>query len=148
MSILRPVAPEKIREIDVMARPASEHPTELELLILKILWERSPLPVREVRLALAAAGREAAHTSVITTLNTMVRKKLLRRRRDGKAFLFSPRVEQQTVRQRMLGDVVDRLFDGSAAAVMLSLLDRADLKPDDLKQLRQFVDRQTREKRE
>ena len=129
-----------------MARPASEHPTELELLILKILWDRSPLPVRDVRQALAAGGREAAHTSVITTLNTMVHKKLLRRRRDGKAYLFSPRVEQQAVRQRMLGDVVDRLFDGSAAAVMLSLFDRADLKPDELSQLRQFVDRKSREK--
>ena len=76
----------------------------------------------------------------------MVDKKLLRRRRDGKAYLFSPRVEQQAVRQRMLGDVVDRLFDGSAAAVMLSLFDRADLKPDELSQLRQFVDRKSREK--
>ena len=131
-----------------MARPASEHPTELELLILKILWDRSPLPVRDVRQALAAGGREAAHTSVITTLNTMVDKKLLRRRRDGKAYLFSPRVEQQAVRQRMLGDVVDRLFDGSAAAVMLSLFDRADLNPDELSQLRQFVDRKSREKSE
>ncbi len=131
-----------------MARPASEHPTELELLILKILWDRSPLPVREVRRALAAVGREAAHTSVITTLNTMTRKKLLRRRRDGKAYLFSPRVEQQAVRQRMLGDVVDRLFDGSAAAVMLSLFDRADLNPDELGKLRQFVDRKTRENTE
>jgi len=131
-----------------MARPASEHPTELELLILKILWDRSPLPVRDVRQALAEGGREAAHTSVITTLNTMVHKKLLRRRRDGKAYLFSPRVQQQAVRQRMLGDVVDRLFDGSAAAVMLSLFDRGDLNPDELSQLRQFVDRKTREKPE
>ena len=131
-----------------MARPASEYPTELELLILKILWDRSPLPVRDVRSALAAGGRESAHTSVITTLNTMVDKKLLRRRRDGKAYLFSPRVEQQTIRQRMLGDVVDRLFDGSAAALMLSLFDRADLDPDELKQLRQFVDRKTREQPE
>jgi BlaI family transcriptional regulator, penicillinase repressor len=131
-----------------MARPASENPTELELLILKILWDRSPLPVRDVRQALAEAGREAAHTSVITTLNTMTRKKLLSRRRDGKAYLFSPRVEQQAVRQRMLGDVVDRLFDGSAAAVMLSLFDRDDLDPAELSQLRQFINRKTREKSE
>ncbi len=129
-----------------MARPASEHPTELELTILKILWDRSPLPVRDVRSALAAAGREAAHTSVITTLNTMTRKKLLVRRRQGKAYLFSPRVEQQQVRQRVLGSVVDRLFDGSAAAVMLSLLDRADLDPAELRQLRQLVDRKSHEK--
>jgi BlaI family transcriptional regulator, penicillinase repressor len=129
-----------------MARPASEHPTELELMILKILWNRSPLPVREVREALAAGGRESAHTSVITTLNTMTRKKLLARRREGKAYLFSPRVAEQQVRQRMLGDVVDRLFDGSAAAVMLSLLDRNDLDPAELAELRKFIDRRQAKK--
>jgi BlaI family transcriptional regulator, penicillinase repressor len=127
-----------------MARPASDHPTELELLILKILWNRSPLPVREVRSALAESGREAAHTSVITTLNTMTRKKLVSRHRDGKAYLFAPRVEQQAVRQRMLGDVVDRLFDGSTTAVMLSLFDHTDLNPDELGRMRQFLDRQSR----
>ena len=130
-----------------MARSASEHPDRT-----RIADSKNPLGpfatagAGDVRQALAAGGREAAHTSVITTLNTMVHKKLLRRRRDGKAYLFSPRVEQQAVRQRMLGDVVDRLFDGSAAAVMLSLFDRADLKPDELSQLRQFVDRKSREK--
>ena len=75
----------------------------------------------------------------------MTCKKLLRRRREGNAYRFSPRVERQAVRQCMLGDVVDRLFDGSAAALMLSLFDRADLKPDDLARLRQFVDRKSRE---
>jgi BlaI family transcriptional regulator, penicillinase repressor len=129
-----------------MARPTSENPTDLELLILKILWNRSPLPVRDVRSALADTGRQAAHTSVITTLNTMTRKGMLARRRDGKAYLFSPRVEQQQVRERVLGDVVERLFDGSAAAVMLSLFDRTDLDLAELGQLRQFIDRKSSEK--
>ena len=46
----------------------------MELQILKILWEESPRTVREVRDALAAQGRQLAHTSVITTLGTMVDK--------------------------------------------------------------------------
>src|SRR5262245_4430679 len=124
-----------------MARPKSDHPTELELRILKILWERSPLPVRDVRAALAAAGRDIAHTSVITTLNTMVAKRYLRRQREGKAFLFAPRVDREEVTSRMLGDVVDRVFDGSAAAVMLSLFDRADLDASELRELRRAIDR-------
>ena len=48
----------------------------------------------------------------------------------------------------MLTDVIDRLFDGSATAVMLSLFDRADLNPDDLGKLRQFIDRKSRQKTE
>jgi predicted transcriptional regulator len=128
-----------------MARPKSEHPTELELQILKVLWDRSPLMVREVREALAAAGRDIAHTSVITTLNTMVAKRYLRRQKMGKAFLFAPRVGREEVTARMLGDVVDRVFDGSAAAVMLSLFDRADLDARELRELRRAIDRKMKE---
>jgi len=47
-----------------MARPASEHPTELELQILKILWRQSPLPVRDVRQALAAAKGQVRHITM------------------------------------------------------------------------------------
>lgn len=124
-----------------MARPRSEHPTELELQILKILWERSPLPVREVREALAALGRDIAHTSVITTLNTMVAKGFLSRQMQGKACLFEPRVARDEVAQQMLGDVVSRVFDGSAAAVMLSLFAQSDLDAAELKEMRSLINR-------
>lgn len=91
-----------------MADRATQYPTELELMILKILWEEYPLPVRDVRSRLAGQGRDLAHTSVITTLNTMCDKKQLSRKKDGKAFLFSPRIKQDHVSQSMLGDIVDR----------------------------------------
>ena len=58
-----------------MARPGSEHPTELELEILKVLWDDAPLPVREVRARLEVkSGRALAHSSVITMLNIMHRR--------------------------------------------------------------------------
>ncbi|MHB1034204.1 MAG: BlaI/MecI/CopY family transcriptional regulator [Pirellulales bacterium] len=129
-----------------MARPKSENPTELELQILKVLWRRSPLPVREVREALAETGRDLAHTSVITTLNVMVRKKYLHRSMQGNACLFGPRIGRQEVSTRILGDVVRRVFDGSAAAVLVSLFDSADLDAGELKELRQIINQKTREK--
>ena len=68
-----------------MARHGSEYPTELELELLKVLWEDSPLPVREVRTRLdEQAKRKLTHSSVITVLNIMVRKGYLRRRKQGK----------------------------------------------------------------
>ena len=124
-----------------MARPQSEHPTELELKILKILWERSPLPVREIRQALSAAGHDIAHTSTITTLNTMVGKKYLRRQMQGNACLFAPRVSRQEVSQRMLGDIVRRVFDGSAKEVVLSLFGQAEIPAGELKELRSLINR-------
>ena len=128
-----------------MSRPAADYPTELELKILKILWQESPLPVREIRSALAEDGRDIAHTSVITTLNIMVDKRYLKRTTEKNAFWFAPRVSQPVISQRMLGDVVDRVFDGSAQAVMLSLLQTTDIDADELKELRRLINRMAKE---
>jgi len=124
-----------------MARPKSDYPTELELQILKVLWQKSPLPVREVRDALAAAGRDLAHTSVITTLNVMAGKKYLRRSKRGNACLFAPRISREDANRRMLGDMVNRVFDGSAKAVVLGLFESGELEADDLKELRHLIAR-------
>jgi BlaI family penicillinase repressor len=123
-----------------MARPAAEQPTDLELQFLKILWEKSPQPVRQIRDVLAESGRDIAHTSVITTLNTMVKKRLLSRQKEGKAFLFSPRITRQKVSQSVLGDVVNRVFDGSAKLVLMGLFEHSDINPDELKELRRLID--------
>ena len=130
-----------------MARPSSEYPTELELQILKILWREGPLPVREVRrhLATGPAGRELAHTSVITILNIMVTKKYVRRTKQGKAYIFRPRVTEENVTGGMLHDVVQRVFDGSAATAVLKLLETGDIDREELKQLRQLINRAAKE---
>ena len=129
-----------------MARPESAHPTELELEILKVLWDESPLPVREVRARLEAeAGRPLAHSSVITMLNIMHRKGFLRRKKDGKAFLFEPQVERKRVAGNMIGDLLARVFDGSASALVLDLLETADLDANELSELRKLIHRKSKE---
>ena len=132
-----------------MGRPRPEHPTELELQMLKVLWEEAPLTARQIRDALAARGRELAHTSVITTLQKMVDKRQLDQLDPvaGKAFRFAPRVTEKGVSQQMLGDLVNRVFDGSAEAVMLSLFDVSDLDEDALKRLRRALNQKVREER-
>ena len=128
-----------------MSRPASRYPTELELLILKVLWQNSPLRAREIQAALAEGKRELAKTSVITTLNTMVEKKYLSRKQQGNAYLFSPRITESDVSEKVLGDVVDRVFDGSPSAVLLKLFDVKDLDPEELKELRRIINRKLKD---
>ncbi len=130
-----------------MVRPSSEKPTVLELQFLKILWQSAPRPVREIRDALAESGRDIAHTSVITTLNTMVEKGYLKRTKEGNAFLFSPAVTQDDVSQQMLGDIVHRVFDGSPSAVVLSLFECSDIDDDELKELRRIFNRKAKEQK-
>lgn len=128
-----------------MPRSRSEHPTELELEILKILWEESPLPVREVRERLERAGRKLAHSTVITMLNIMVRKGYLRRKMDGKACLFTPKVGRDRVAGGIVGDVLSRMFEGSATAMLLNLLETADLDSDELAEIRRLIARKAKE---
>ena len=85
-----------------------KRPTELELLMLKVLWAQSPLTARQIREELAKRGRELAHTSVITTLQKMVDKNHLRQLDpvQGKAYRFSPRVTEENISRSMLGDLI------------------------------------------
>lgn len=131
-----------------MLKKNSQRPTELELQMLKVLWESSPLTARQIREMLASRGRALAHTSVITTLQKMVDKKQLKQLDPiaGKAFRFSPRVTEDKVSKSMLGDLVDRVFDGSPEAVMLSLIDGSDLDAESLKRLRKAFNQKMKEK--
>ena len=131
-----------------MPRPEAEHPTELELEILKVVWQESPLPVREVRARLESqAGRPLAHSSVITMLNIMHRKGLLARKKDGKAFLFSPRVDKDRVTGNMMRDLMSRAFNGSPRALVLNLLETADLDAEELSELRKLINRKAKEQK-
>lgn len=133
-----------------MAKEKKPRPTELELLMLKVLWETSPLTARQIREALAAQGRELAHTSVITTLQKMVDKTQLKQLDpvEGKAYRFAPRVSEDKVSRNMLSDLVDRVFDGSPEAVMLSLIDTSDLDAETLKRLRKAFNEKLKEKKQ
>ena len=129
-----------------MARTGSNHPTQLELEILKVLWDASPLPVREVRARLAEqSDRVLSHSSVITMLNIMVRKGYLRRKKEGKSLFFSPKVAQKGVVGRIVGDLLDRVFDGSASAMVLNVIETADLDADEVAQLRRLIARKAKE---
>ena len=130
-----------------MARPNSEYPTELELQIMKVLWEAEPMTVREVRESLASGGRDLAHTTVMTMLGTMVDKGQIEKLKptQGKAFRFSPLIQRDDVSRGMLGDLVERVFDGSAEAVMLSLFDVKELDEEELASLRKLLNKKMRE---
>ncbi len=129
-----------------MARPSKPHPTDLELAILKVLWQAAPQTIEAVREGLAAAGRQLAHSSVTTIMNIMVRKKYLQRRKRGRAFEYEPLVEGQAVNRRMLSDMVNRVFDGSASAVLLELLNTSDVSQDELAEIRRLINRKAKER--
>ena len=122
--------------IDPQAMVTPAAPTELELEILRVLWDKSPLLVRDVRVALEEAGRPLAHSTVITMLNIMHRKGFLKRRRDGKSFWFWPAAPREATTGKMVGSLLSRLFNGSPAAMVLNLLQTADVDSEELAEIR------------
>lgn len=123
-----------------MPRPASRHPTDLELEILKILWQRRSGNGRDVQAALRP-GRNPAYTSVITVLNVMTRKGYLSRKKVGGSFTYQPRVSERVTARKILRDVLRRVFGGSVNELVLGLLEDQDLNLQELQALRELVRR-------
>ena len=126
-----------------MPRPASKHPTELELEILKILWAGGSQTVRQVRQALAPR-RKLAHTSVMTIMGIMTEKGYLRRKDSTGGYVYTAQITQRKTVRQMLGDIVERAFDGSAFDAMLHLLQASDLDDEELRRLRQVISDKSR----
>ena len=110
-----------------MARPRQKNPTPAELEILQIIWEHGPCTVREV-MNLLSSKRPRAYTSVMSLMNVMADKGMLKQKARGKAFVYSEKVSRDKTQSRMLSDLLNRAFDGSASALVIHLLQQA--KPD------------------
>ena len=121
-----------------MARQASKYPTELELEILKVLWQEGKCSVRQVRETLAGV-RDLAHTSVMTVMSIMADKGYVARTKQGNRHIYCAVMAEQATSSGMLGDLVDRLFKGSAAAAMVNLLETNDLDTAELAELKQLI---------
>jgi predicted transcriptional regulator len=122
-----------------MARPRSEQPTPAELEVLQVLWRRGPSTVRDVMNELNQTRRRA-YTSVMSLLNVMVNKKLLRRKPFGRAFLYEPRVTERPTLRELVADLVNRAFGGSTEQLVAHALEQTDPSPEELDELRTLID--------
>ena len=122
-----------------MARPRMPHPTPSELEVLQILWERGSGNVRDV-LETLNQRRPRAYTTVMTLLNVMVEKGLLRREADGRAFVYTPRVQRQPALRKMVGDLVKRAFGGSARQLVAHALEQTDPSSQELDEIQKLID--------
>ena len=121
-----------------MARPRSRQPTPAELEILKILWEQGPLTVRGV-MEHQDTHPQRAYTTVMTLLNIMWQKKLLRRRPRGKAYEYAAVTDRQRTSSGMLRDLLDRVYEGSASALVAHLLSHGRPSAEDLEEIRRLI---------
>jgi predicted transcriptional regulator len=127
-----------------MPRKTSDPLTPLELEIMKVLWETGPAATQTVQERLAPE-RKLAYNTVQTMLNVLHRKGKVRRELAGRAFLYEPVVSRAQAARQALGDLVSRMFEGSAESLVLSLVETHQLTPEKLAELSTLVEKSEEE---
>ena len=121
------------------AGKTTEQLTPLELEIMKVLWETGPASVQAVQEKLTGE-RPLAYNTVQTMLNVLHRKGKVRRAMLGRAFLYEPAVSRVQAANQAVGDLVQRMFDGSPESLVLSLVEARQLTPETLARLSAMLD--------
>ena len=119
--------------------------TDRELDIIEVLWRLGPSTVAEVR---AALDDDLAYNTVLTMLRVLEEKGHVTRELEGRAHRYRPTVERAHASRSALERVTERLFGGSASAVMLELVGRGGLDDDELRQMRDLLDERLRKAKE
>ena len=116
-------------------RPDQLTPVELE--IMQVLWEVGAAPVQAVQERL---GGVVAYTTVQTMLNVLVRKGKVKRTLVDRAYRYRPAITREKALGATLRDVVQRIFGGSAEALVMSLVESGQLKPETLRRLHEMLE--------
>jgi BlaI family penicillinase repressor len=119
-------------------------PTEVELELLRALWEKGSASVRELH-EVVSRQRPLGYTSVLKTLQIMTEKGLVERTEAGKAHIYHAAASQEETQNQLLRDLSERLFSGSAAQLAMHALSMQPASEEELEEIRKII-RQKREK--
>jgi BlaI family transcriptional regulator, penicillinase repressor len=122
-----------------MPRPASAQPTEVEMQILRILWELGPSPVREIHKRLEAA-KGTNYSTTVKMLAVMLQKGLLKRDEDAQPHVYRPVLTRAKTGKRILDDLIEKVYDGSAMALILQALSSGKATKKELDEVRRILD--------
>jgi predicted transcriptional regulator len=125
-----------------MRKTKSAQLTPLELEIMQILWETGQSNVQVVQHKLK---RELAYTSVQTMLNILHRKGKVKRILKDRAYFYSATVSERKIIKQSLGDMINRLFGGSAESLVMSLVETKQLTPEKLAELHNLIGEKEKE---
>ncbi len=122
-----------------MTKAALARPTDGEVEILRVLWDRGPSTVREVY-AVLSETKPIGYTTVLKLMQIMAEKGLVQRNEDQRAHVYVASAPQKETQQRMVGEMLDRVFGGSAMQLVMQALATKKASADELAQIRQMLD--------
>lgn len=115
-------------------------PTASELAILRVLWERGPSTVRAVHDALEGE-KPSGYTTTLKLMQIMAAKGLVERDEASRAHVYRAAAKREAVEREMVGDLLDRLFAGSAAQLVMRALSVKKATPQELREIRDLIER-------
>lgn len=119
-----------------------QRPTEAELEILNVLWDKGPASVRQVHTAIEThRGEPVLYTTVLKLLQIMATKGLVRRQQSGRAHVYEASVPKEQTQRSLLADLRDRAFAGSAAQLVMQALSGKPATPEEIREIRDLLDR-------
>ena len=124
-------------------------PTDAELSILRVLWERGPSTVRQVHDVLSRE-RPTAYTTALKLLQIMTDKGLVRRDETERTHVYHPRLSEEQTQRQLVRDLLDRAFGGSATKLVMQALAARRATPEELVEIRRLIEtrREVRDERD
>ncbi len=125
-------------------KPAScqetPRPTDGELAILRVLWRQGPSTVRQVHGVLCDRGKPTGYTTVLKLMQIMTEKGSLTRDQSSRSHVYRPVDSAETTQRQLVGDLLDRAFEGSAGQLVLQALSAKKVSSDELADIRALLD--------
>jgi BlaI family transcriptional regulator, penicillinase repressor len=122
-----------------MPRPSLSRPTDAELAILSVLWNRGPSTVREVYEELSKL-RPTGYTTVLKFMQIMTEKGLLARDESHRTHVYRVRESEAETQRHLVKDLLERAFGGSARKLILQALSAKETSPEELDQIRKYIE--------
>ena len=123
--------------------PSPPRPTQAELEILRVLWQRGPSSVREVQQAFAPT-RTTRYTTVLKLLQIMAQKGLVARDERERTHVYRAALAQKQTQLQLVTDLLERAFDGSASQLILQALAARRASADEMEEIRKVLDKAQR----
>jgi predicted transcriptional regulator len=114
-------------------------PTDAELAILRVLWERGPSTVRQVHEVLSKE-RPAAYTTSLKLLQIMTDKGLVRRDESDRTHIYAPRLTEEQTQRQLVRDLLDRAFGGSSMKLVMQALNTRRASAEELAEIRKLIE--------
>jgi BlaI family transcriptional regulator, penicillinase repressor len=122
-----------------MPRSIAPRPTDAELAILRILWDRGPSTVRQVH-DILGRERPAAYTTALKLLQIMIEKGLVERDERDRTHVYRAKLSEETTQRQLVRDLVDRAFGGSSMKLVMQALATRRASAEELRDIRKAID--------